>query len=207
MSEVVDLQVYSLLARIHETRDHGCRQLRESAAAQAGQVVTEARQRARQRVKDAALEKRRRVEDHCRRVRVDIEARHRSERFAELGKRLAAGLAALPAVLERRWADPEGRGAWCRRILDGAAQVLRRGDWSLAVAPGLDPEELGALAATAGTLAGGTVAVEVRPDLQAGLVVMHDGARYDGTITGLTSSRHALQAALLAELAALEAAP
>jgi vacuolar-type H+-ATPase subunit H len=204
MSEVLDMQVYSLLARIHETREHGCRQLRESAGAEARQLVAEARQRARQRVKDAVVEKRRRVEEHCRRVRVGLEARRRDELFAELGERLAAGLATLPTALEERWADAAKRRTWCHCVLEGAARVLRAGKWTLLVAPGPGAAELREMAATAGELAGEAVEIEVREDLAAGLVVAHDGARYDGTIAGLVSDRNAVQSALLAEMATLE---
>ncbi len=204
MSEVLDLQVYSLLARLHEARDAGCREMREAAEEQAQQLVREARHRARTRIKDAVREKRRRVAEHCRRVRVELETRHRDARFAALGERLAAGLAALPAALEARWQDEAVRRAWCRHVLAGAAQVLREGDWALAVAPGLGDAERRELTAAATDLAGSQVTVEDQPGLTAGLVVTHDGARYDGSVAGLLADRNGVQAALLAELAALE---
>lgn len=204
MSEVLDLQVYALLARMHEARDSGCRALREAAAGQAQQVVAEARHRARQRVKDAVLEKRRRVQEHCRRVHVEIETRRRERLFAELGRRLTEGLGALPAVLGARWARPDGRGAWCRSVLDGAARVLKPGQWTLLVAPGLDEAEAAALVATAAALSGQEVGLEERADFAAGLAVVREGARYDGTLAGLLADRNAVQSALLAEIAALE---
>jgi hypothetical protein len=204
MSEVLDLQVYALLARMHEARDSGCRTLRESAAEQARQVVSEARHRARQRVKDAVIEKRRRVQEHCRRVRVEIEARRREQLFAELGRRLNEGLGALPGVLAGRWARETERRAWCRHVLDGAAQVLKPGKWTLLVAPGLPEAELAGLVATAAGLSGEEVGIEERADLVAGLAVVREGARYDGTLVGLLSDRNAVQSALLAGIAALE---
>jgi hypothetical protein len=205
MSEVLDMQVYSLLARMHETRDAGCRQLRESAEAQAREIVTEARRRARQRVKEAVLEKRRQVEEHCRQARVELETRSRADRFAGLGRRLEEGLAALPGALSERWSDPAARDSWCRYVLDGAAVALRPGRWTLALAPGLGAAEREALAGSASEAAGEPVESQEDPALEAGLVVVHDGARYDGTIRGLMADRNRVQAALLAELAALEA--
>ena len=204
MSEVLDLQVYALLARMHEARDTGCRALREAAAEQARQVVAEARHRARQRVKDAAIEKRRRVQEHCRRVRVEIETRRRERLFAELGRQLAEGLGALPGVLGARWAREAERRAWCRHVLDGAAQVLKPGHWTLLVAPGLPRDEVAGLVAAAAELSGQEVGIEERADLVAGLAVVREGARYDGTLVGLLSDRNAVQSALLAEIAALE---
>ena len=204
MSEVLDLQVYSLLARLHEARDAGCRELREAAEEQAQQLVREAHHRARTRIKDAAREKRRRVAEHRRRVRVELETRHRDARFTALGERLATGLAALPAALEARWQDQSVRRGWCRHVLDDAAQVLREGDWALAVAPGLGEAERRELTDAATELAGSQVTVEDQPGLAAGLVVTHDGARYDGSVAGLMADRNGVQAALLAELAALE---
>jgi hypothetical protein len=204
MSEVLDLQVYALLARMHEARDTGCRTQREAAAEQARQVVAEARHRARQRVKDAANEKRRRVREHCRRVRVEIETRRRERLFADLGQRLAEGLGALPGVLGARWARAAERRAWCRHVLDGAAQVLKPGQWTLLVAPGPGAAEIAALVAAAAGLSGQEVGVEERADLVAGLAVVREGARYDGTVAGLLADRNAVQSALLAEIASLE---
>jgi hypothetical protein len=207
VSEVLDLQVYSLLGRLHETRDEGCRRLREAAASQAHEIVAEARRRARQRVKEAVVEKRRQVEEHCQQVRVELETRRRQERFAELGRRLAEGLAALPGALAARWAGAEERRTWCRHVLDGAGLALASGPWTVLTAPGLDADERRELTATASRLAGEAARVEESRELAAGLVVVHGGARYDGTVTGLTADGNAVQAALLAELTDAEREP
>ena len=205
MSELLDLQVYSLLARMHAARDGHCRQLRDAAEVQAQEVVADARRRARLRVKEAVLEKRRQVEEHCKRARVEMETRGRAERFADLGRRLEAGLSALPAALSVRWADAGARRRWCRHVLEGAAATLRTGRWVVTVAPGLGPDEREALETEAAAAAG--EAVEFREDatLEAGLRIVHGGAIYDGTVAGLMADRNRVQAALLAELAALEA--
>ena len=204
MSEVLDLQVYSLLARLNQDQDVACRELRDAAAAQAAQLVAAAHDRARSRLKAAALEKRRRVEEHCRKVRVKLETRRREEQFAELGKRLGDGLAMLPAALAERWADAEPRGAWCRMVLDGSALAMRRGAWRLEVAPGLSAAERAELAERATTLAGRVVAMEEIAELRAGLAVVHEGVRFDGTVAGLLADGARVQAALLAELGAGE---
>jgi len=207
MSELLDMQVYSLLARMHAARDENCRRLRESAMAQAHEVVAEARRRARQRVKEAVVEKRRQVEEHCRRARVEMETRGRAERFAELGRRLEEGLSALPAVLSGQWADDEARREWCRHVLEGAAATLRPGRWILTLAPGLGSADREALAEAASRAAGEPVEIREDAALEAGLLVAHDGAHYDGTISGLMADRNRVQAALLAELASLEESP
>lgn len=204
MSELLDMQVYSLLARMHEKRDEGCRALHASAEAQAGEIVAEARRRARQRVKEAVIEKRRQVEEHCRRARVEMETHTRADRFADLGRRLEDGLGALPTALAEQWSDPATRRDWCRHVLEGAAATLRPGRWILDLAPGLDADDRDALAKAASEAAGETVEVREDPRLEAGLAVIHDGARYDGTIGGLMADRNRVQSALLAELAALE---
>jgi hypothetical protein len=202
VSEVVDLQVYSLLARLNQDQDITCRKLRDAAAAQAAQLVAEARSRARLRLKAAVLEKRRRVEEHCRKVRVKFETRRREEQFAELGKRLADGLAMLPDALTERWANGNSRHAWCRMVLDGAASAMRRGTWRLEVAPGLSPAERTELASRAAELACSEVAMEEVEALRGGLAVVHDGVRFDGTVAGLLANGTRVQAALLAELGA-----
>lgn len=204
MSEVLDLQVYSLLARLHQEQDCACRRLREVASAQSAQLVAEGRSRARQRVREAVLEKRRRVEEHCRQVRVKLETRRREEHFAELGKRLSDGLAMLPDALQARWADAAARGSWCRMVLEGAAASLRRGRWRIEVAPALTAVERNELVARAAELAGGEVEVAEVESLRAGLVVLHGGVRFDGSVAGLLSDSLRVQAALLAELGSRE---
>jgi len=205
VSEVLDLQVYSLLARMHEARDDGCRRLREAAEAQAGEIVADAQRRARQRVKEAVIEKRRQVAEHFRRARVELETSRRAERFAALRLQLQEGIAALPAALAARWADPAARQQWCRQVLDGAATALRPGKWAITVAAGLAPDERATLAAAAAALAREPVEVREDAGIEAGLVVEHDGARYDGTVRGVMADHNGVQAALLAELADLEA--
>jgi len=205
MSELLDLQVYSLLARMHAARDEHCRRLQESAVEQAQEIVGEARRRARQRVKEAVLEKRRQVEEHCRQARVEMETRGRAERFAELGDRLDEGLSALPDALAERWSEPEARRDWCRQVLEGATATLRPGRWVVTLAPGVGQEDREAVEKAASGAAGEPVELNEDPGLAAGMQVVHDGARYDGTIGGLMADRIRVQAALLAELAALEA--
>jgi hypothetical protein len=207
LSEVLDLQVYSLLSRLHEEQDSACRRLREAANEQSAQLVAEGRSRARSRVREAVLEKRRRVDGHCRRVRVKLETRRREEHFAALGKRLADGLALLPDALQARWADEASRGSWCRMVLDEAAASLRRGSWRVEVAPGPTDAERDRLAAQAAGLAGAEVEVAEVASLGAGLVVLHDGVRLDGSVAGLLSDSLRVQAALLADLAVGERAP
>jgi hypothetical protein len=202
VSEVVDLQVYSLLARLNQDQDVACRKLRDAAAAQAAQLAAEARSRARLRLKAAVLEKRRRVEEHCRKVRVKLETRRREEQFAELGKRLADGLAMLPGALAERWANEEWRHGWCQMVLDGAASAMRRGAWRMEIAPGLSPAERTELASRAAALAGSEVDMEEIEALRAGLAMVHDGVRFDGTVAGLLANGTRVQAALLAELGA-----
>ena len=207
MSEVVDLQVYTLLARLNQDQEVACRKLRDAAAAQAAQLLAEAQSRARQRLKAAVLEKRRRVEEHCRKVRVKFETRRREEQFAELGKRLADGMAMLPGALAERWASEESRHAWCRMVLDGAASAMRRGAWRMEIAPGLLPAERAELARRAAALAGSEVDMEEIDALRAGLAVVHEGVRFDGTVAGLLANGTRVQAALLDELGAMERAP
>jgi hypothetical protein len=204
LSGVVDLQVYSLLSRLHAEREAGCSRLREAAAEQSRRLVGEARARARLRIKEAVKEKRRRVEEHCRQVRVRLEARHRDEHFAELGKRLREGLGLLPDALAARWSDEASRRRWCRMVLHTASATLRSGTWRIEVARGMSPAERNELAAGAGRLAGEDVSVGERDDLTAGIVVLHDGVRLDATIAGLLSDTARVEAALLAGLGAGE---
>jgi aryl carrier-like protein len=207
MTDVLDVQVYALLSRLHAEQDAGCRKLRETASEQAARLVAEARRRARARVKEAVLQKRQRVEEHCRRVRVELESKQRDRSFHEMSDLLARGLDSLPRVLAERWRDAGARDKWCEQVLAGAAAALRPGAWQLTVAPGLAAERLQALSEAASALAGAPAEVREDPALAAGLRIVHEGACYDGTVAGLLSDRTRVQAGLLAELGHKEAKP
>ena len=207
MTDVLDVQVYALLSRLHAEQDAGCRKLREAASRQAAGLVDAARQRARARVKEAVLQKRQRVEEHCRRVSVELESKQRDRSFREVSDLLARGLERLPGVLAERWRDARARDEWCRQVLEGAARALRPGAWQVTVAPGLAAGQMQALTESASALAGGPVEVDADPALAAGIRVIHEGACYDGTVDGLLSDHARVEAGLLAELGRKEAKP
>ncbi len=207
MSDVLDLQVHSLLSRMQSERDEACTRLREEATERSSRLVQEARHRARLRVKEAVSEKRLRVREHCRRVQAEVDAKQRDRRFVELSAQLARGLELLPKVLAERWQAGEVRTGWCRQVLVQAAAALGGGAWRVEVAAGLTSAEREALAGEAGRLAGQDVEVAEDGALQAGLRVSRDGACYDGTIDGLLADRMRVQAALLAELGRAENPP
>lgn len=200
MSTVLDMQVYSLLARLNSECEAGCRRITSEARDEAADLVAEARRRARSQVKAAVLEKRRRVREHCQRVRTEVEARQRERYFAQLGSRLAAALEALPRALERHWREPVARRRWCESIVDAAHEVLAAGHWQVSVAPGLSTAERDWLVDYAAQAAGGTAEVAEDPALGAGLAVNEGRSRCDGSIAGLTADRSRVESALLAEL-------
>lgn len=203
MSAMLDMQVYALLARLAAEREETCRKLLDDARAQAAETLRVARQRARQRIKAAVRDKRERVAEHCRRVRVELETRRRNREFACLVAALRAGLARLPDAIEARWSAPAARRRWCEAAVRGAARALGRGGWRVEHAPGLDAGEAAELAALAAGLGGEDCALTEVPQLRAGLRVLRGGATYDATLAGLVAQRERLEAALLAEIAAL----
>ncbi len=200
MSTVLDMQVYSLLARLNAEREEGCRRITSEARDEAADLVVEARRRARSQVKAAVVEKRRRVAEHCRRVRTEVEARQRERYFSELGARLAEALEALPQALGRRWQEPDARRRWCESTVGAAQEVLSAGHWQVSVAPGLSAAEREWLVDYAARAAGGTAEVTEDPSLGAGIVVSEARSRCDGSIAGLTADRSRVESALLAEL-------
>jgi len=206
MSDVLDLQVHSLLSRMQAERDEACGRLREEATERSSRLVQEARHRARMRVKEAVAEKRLRVREHCRRVQAEVDAKQRDRQFVELSEQLARGLELLPGVLAERWRVDEARAAWCHRVLEDAATALGRGTWHVEVAPGMSSAERETLARDAERLAAEAIEIAEDGGLRAGLRVSRDGACYDGTVDGLLADRMRVQAALLAELSDEEGA-
>ncbi|KPJ82474.1 MAG: hypothetical protein AMJ58_01010 [Gammaproteobacteria bacterium SG8_30] len=206
MSDVLELQVHSLLSRMQAECDQACTRLREEATERSSRLVQEARHRARMRVKEAVAEKRLRVREHCRRVQAEVDAKQRDRRFVELTEQLARGLQLLPDVLAERWQVDEARAAWCRQVLEDAAAALGGGRWRIDLAPGTSPAERETLAHDAARLAGEAAEIFEDGGAQAGLRISRDGACYDGTVDGLLADRMRVQAALLAELGDEESA-
>jgi hypothetical protein len=205
MSSVLDMQVYALLGRLGAEREESCRSLIAEAEAQAAEQLADARKRARQRVRWAVREKRERVADHCRRVRVDLETQRRDRDFQCLSAALQAGLARLPAVIEARWRDPAARQRWCEAAVADAARVLGRGGWRVEHARGPVGDERDRLASLVAARGGDDGVLVESPALRAGLRILLGGASYDASLEGLVAQRAQLEAALLAEIAALTA--
>jgi len=121
--------------------------------------------------------------------------------------RLAVGAAALvaPRLLSRAMGiDPDANPAtpYLTRMF-GVRELFMAAPF-LMPAPGLDEAEVAELVDAAADLSGEEVGVEERADLAAGLAVVREGARYDGTLAGLLADRNTVQSALLAEIATLE---
>jgi hypothetical protein len=84
---------------------------------------------------------------------------------------------------------------WVRQALLQARQSLPLGDWRIEHAPGLQADDIRALADT--DLPPFPHRFEVDPELRAGLRIFGNGNCIDASLTGLQSDQDSLSAALL----------
>jgi len=195
---VLDLQVRSVLNALRAQQDSRCREIESAAARKAEQLLTDTRHRMRERVHRAVTEERQRRETAL------LDSRHRNE---TAGRRrvqehyrnfLQDATPLLRAALEQRWRDETSRRSWCEMLLGEAADRLRGdrwtiehpGDWSASDAQWLEQAFVARELPKPEFIEDG--------DIAAGLRVRLGPACLDATLGGLTASRHAVEARLLA---------
>jgi hypothetical protein len=199
VSEVLHVQVETLLARVHDAARRARWELESDADAQVRAIVADARHRARATVRAAAREKRERVADRCRRARAAAETHDRAASFAREAHVARTVRAALPAALERRWREAATRREWCRAALSVAARMLIAREWRLSIAAGATADDRATLTNDA-ALAGIAVHVCDACVERAGLRI--DGGRVtvDASVAGLLADTDAIEARALALL-------
>ena len=126
------LRTRALLNLIEEDRARACAQSDALGQREADEILRTGRAEARERVRETLA-----VERTWLRNRLGAaEARLANERRQHDQRRAMALLARawerLPAELERRWADANGRAAWVRHIGEAGAGSLPKAPWTIA---------------------------------------------------------------------------
>jgi hypothetical protein len=194
----VELQVAALLARVHRVRDERIGELRAVGAGQVEALRADAHREARRLLRAATRDKRERVRERCRQALAELDAARRRRAFDAERRLIDTALALLPGALERRWADPTARRAWCAQALRLAAARLVERDWRIALATDASADERAALKAAAA--AAGARAEFAPRAPRAGLAVSAGPSLVDATVPALLADRAAIAARLLALL-------
>ena len=193
-------QAAALLALVEADRARKCDAIDAEAASRAATIVADAHQAARQRMRAAFAEERARHDARVAAARANLETRRRAAANAFATAQIAAGLARLPAVLDRRWRDAGARRAWVDDAVRQARARLPQGAWRIVHAPGWPRDEREALATALRDAHRTTVAFDEDAAIGAGLRLSAGGNVIDGTLAGLTADRDETGALLLAAL-------
>lgn len=196
-------RMQALLALVEEDRAQRCDAIATEAQSRAGASLRDAHREARVRVRDAFAEERRRAEHELAAARAKLATQRRHAEQRRAAQLLEAGLAHLPAALERRWHDPATRSAWIDAIVARAEAVLPRTAWRVVHPAGWDAAEMSAVAARIAALTNAAPAFVPDARIAAGLRVTAGGIVVDGTQAGLLADRAAVGARLLGVLESL----
>lgn len=196
MNGALELQVASLLGRVHRVSDERIGELRANREAQVETIERDARREARRLLRAASHAKRERVRERCREALAELDAERRRRDFEVDRGVIGAALAALPEALERRWRDADARRAWCAQAGTIAAARLVARDWRIALGAGVSEPERNALAAAAA--AHGARAECVTGAGGVGLSIAAGPSVVDATVAGLLADGEAIAARLLA---------
>lgn len=195
---VLGLQVDTIAAALRAYRERRCRELLREAEDQAERLQAESRAELRRRVHLAIEEERRRRELALREAESRLAAAARQQvqmRYQEL---LDKAWPLLDAELRARWSRAETRREWCRVIVADATSRLGRDNWTIEYPADLAASETRWLRELAGEHGAPEPTLRADPELAAGLRILRQNARLDGSIDGILADRPAVAAALLA---------
>lgn len=197
---VIEAQVQSLLELVENQRETRCAELREEAERQARVLLAEAHAEARRRMHQVAEEERLHAREQIAAAEAQLQTRIRQQQHKTALLMLHEGWEQLGEAVLRRWKDEAGRRRWIGALLRQALHALPHCSWTIQHPPGWDPAECAELNARIHSHCGEAPHFESTPELHAGLRISTEGACLDGSLEGLLSDRHAIEAQLLAQL-------
>ena len=190
----------ALLELIEADRASQCAAILGEAGSRAAALRAQARTEAHALVRQAFAEQR--VLWHERiaaaQARLATQRRlHQQQRHAAL---LRLAWAQLPAELLALWKAADTRAAWVAKVLAAARDRLPPGAWRIVHAPDWPQAEQQPLMQTLAAELGQPARFEPDAGIEAGLKIVVDGNRVDGSLAGLLADRAAFDARLLRRL-------
>lgn len=190
----------ALLGRVEDSRRERRERSLEEGRQRANELVARARAEARARTIATARDERERQNRRLGAARAELLTRTRQLEQGLAAKLLGRGWERLRIELSERWRTPVGRARWGRALIARAAEVLTPGRWTLQHPTGVAKTELEALASQIQEVAGEPPTLEAKPDIEAGLRILADGATLDGSVEGILSDKASVEGRLLVEL-------
>lgn len=195
---VLDVQARALMDVLRKQQEMRCREIIAAAKQNAKQAVQQAREKLRERQRHALNEERQRRRHELLVAASRIESHARRRAFARYEKVLGDTWPRLVAALGSRWADGDGRRAWCEMIVAEAAATLGPGEWIVEHPDEWSADDRKAVEAQAARRGVPVPAFSVDTGTTAGLRIRCGSACLDGTDRGLLASREDVEALLLA---------
>lgn len=204
---IVSTQLQYLLTQLDAHRQARCEELLAQANNEAQREIGYAHQKARARVRQAVTN----IREHTRQQLVSAAARQQTRerqlRQHEDQALLERAWQPLQELLLQRWQDPATRQLWIEQLLEQAARVLVDTSWKIRHPPDWPEDERGAVENRLVKLHGYSPVFSARPSIRAGLLIVAEHTRVDGTIDGLLHDRNRIEALLLARLNECRDAP
>jgi vacuolar-type H+-ATPase subunit E/Vma4 len=195
---VLGVQTRALVDVLRKQQETRCREIIAAAEQQAKQAVQQAREKLRKRQRDALDEERQRRQHELLVAASRIESHARRRAFARYEQVLGEAWPRLAEALGSRWADGDGRRAWCELIVTEAAATLSPGEWLVEHPDAWSADDRKAVEAQAAERGIPVPAFSDDASIAAGLRIRAGSACLDGTDRGLLASREDVEALLLA---------
>ena len=197
---IVSAQLQHLLTQLDAHRQARCEELLAQARNEARQEIGHAYQKARTRVHQAVTNIRERTRQQLVSAAAKQQTRERQLRQQEDQALLQRAWQPLQELLLQRWQDPATRQLWIEQLLEQAARVLVDTTWKIRHPPDWPGDERKAVEGRLVKLHGYSPVFSAQPSIRAGLLIVADQTRVDGTMDGLLHDRSRVEALLLARL-------
>jgi len=204
---ILSAQLQHLLEKLDTHRQAHCEELLAQARGEAQVEIKHAYQNARRRVHEAVVNTRERTRLQLVSAAAKQKTRERQLRQQQDQALLEQAWQPLQELLLQRWQDPAARQQWIDQLLEQAAQVLVDTNWKIRHPPDWPGAERGAVESRLVQLHGYSPVFSAQPSIHAGLLIVADQTRVDGTIDGLLHDRSRIEALLLARLNECRASP
>ncbi|MBF0626626.1 MAG: hypothetical protein HQL91_00245 [Magnetococcales bacterium] len=191
-----------MLAAIEQKRRAEQERILDQARNEAAALLAAAHRTARQRMHALVLQERRLQDQALQTARIQEETEQRNHAMSVIKRHLDEARGQLDSALLARWRDPQARALWIAASLEKALTFLPQGAWTVRHPVDLESTEWQKIRQE--LMAQGRPEPTAQPDetLEAGLRLGCQGAWVDGSASGLTVNRLAIDAGLLALLQA-----
>ncbi len=195
-------QADALIEEIERKVDASCAAIRADAARDAEALRQRSREKARRQLQRAVAEMRATARRRTLQALAEQETARSRRAAAQAALWLTQAEPALGEAIERRWSDREARAQWIAAQIAQAGARLGGRHWTVRHPAAWRDAEVDALrSALAGSATAGST-LQADASLSVGLVIEADGVRLDSRPAALLADRAAVQARLLAAIAA-----